>query len=107
MITRLTDSGAMPTLERLLQFTSARHQVLADNIANLSTPYYKPRDLSVESFQAALRQVFHRHLRFLLELGDLLDVLHQNILEARPTLRGLWTTRMLRLLLQTMQAAGV
>lgn len=60
MIDRLTNSGAMPTLERLLQFTQARQTVLADNIANLSTPYFKPRDLSPESFQKALGEALDR-----------------------------------------------
>ena len=54
MIDRLQNSGAMPALERLIQFTAARQTVLADNIANLSTPFYKPRDLSPKAFQAAL-----------------------------------------------------
>lgn len=60
MINRLTNSGAMPALERLLQFTQARQTVMADNIANLSTPYFKPRDLSPESFQKALGEALDR-----------------------------------------------
>ncbi len=55
MIAGIFDSGAMPVLERVVQFTSARHKVLTDNIANLSTPYFKPRDLDTNSFQATLR----------------------------------------------------
>lgn len=60
MIDRVTTSGAMPALERMLQFTSMRHGVLADNIANLSTPYFKPRDLSPEGFQKALGEALDR-----------------------------------------------
>lgn len=60
MIDRVLDSGAMPALERLLQFTSARHRVLADNAANLSTPYFKPRDLSPAGFQAELGKAVDR-----------------------------------------------
>jgi len=61
MITGLFNSGAMPALERVVQFTQARHQVLADNIANLSTPYFKPKDLDPQSFQTALREAIdHR-----------------------------------------------
>lgn len=60
MITGLTNSGALPTLERLVQFTGARHRVLTNNIANLSTPYFKPADLSVEDFQASLRSAIDR-----------------------------------------------
>ncbi len=53
-INNLFNGGAMPALERLSQFTSARHKVLTHNIANLSTPYFKPRDLDVHSFQQAM-----------------------------------------------------
>ncbi|QQE11186.1 flagellar basal body rod protein FlgB [Planctomycetota bacterium] len=54
MITGLLDTGALPSLERFVQFTGQRHRVLADNIANLDTPYYKPKDLDTGSFQAEL-----------------------------------------------------
>lgn len=60
MLDRLLNSGAMPALERLIQFTTARQQVLADDIANLSTPYFKPRDLSTKDFQAALGKAIDR-----------------------------------------------
>ena len=55
MISGLFDSGATPVLERLVQFTDARQRVLTDDIANLSTPNYQPRDLSTAEFQTALR----------------------------------------------------
>ncbi len=60
MIDGLFNSGSMPVLERLVQFTEARHRVLVHDIANLSTPYFKPRDLSPESFQASLRDAIDR-----------------------------------------------
>jgi flagellar basal-body rod protein FlgB len=44
----------MPALERVVAFTGARHQRIADNIANLSTPNYRPTDLSVSEFQKQL-----------------------------------------------------
>lgn len=55
MIKGLFDKGALPALERTVQFTEQRHRVLADNIANLSNPYYKGKDLDPASFQATLR----------------------------------------------------
>jgi flagellar basal-body rod protein FlgB len=63
MLDRLLNSGAMPALERMLQFTTARQQVLADDIANLSTPYFKPRDLSPRDFQKALGKAIDRRRR--------------------------------------------
>jgi flagellar basal-body rod protein FlgB len=46
----------IPVLEQVARFTEARHQVLAGNVANLDTPGYRVRDLSVETFQERLRE---------------------------------------------------
>jgi len=43
-------------LEQVVAFAQRRHTVLAGNIANLDTPGYQVRDLSVEDFQARLRE---------------------------------------------------
>lgn len=43
-------------LEQVVKFTQARHGVLAGNIANIDTPGYKSRDLSVEAFQTKLKE---------------------------------------------------
>lgn len=56
MISGMFDSGSLPVLTRLVQFTGQRQRLLADNIANLSTPYYKARDVAPKQFQAALRR---------------------------------------------------
>lgn len=48
-------SSTLPVLEQVVQFTQARHGVLAGNLANLNTPDYKARDLSVDAFQSNLR----------------------------------------------------
>jgi flagellar basal-body rod protein FlgB len=48
-------STTIPVLEQLVQFTQARHEVLAGNIANLGTPGYAARDLSVADFQVRLQ----------------------------------------------------
>ncbi len=54
MIDGMFDSGAMPVLERMVQFTAQRHRMLAHNIANLSTPNFQPTDLDTASFQEEL-----------------------------------------------------
>ncbi len=91
MIQGLTNSGAMPVLQRLVQFTETRHRVLTDNIANLSTPYFKPRDLSTGEFQAALREAIERRRNTmnpaagLLELSDTRQLrFNRNGFETRP-----------------------
>ena len=52
----LFQSTTIPLLEQVVSFTQARHSVLAGNIANSSTPGYVARDLSVQDFQAKLKQ---------------------------------------------------
>jgi flagellar basal-body rod protein FlgB len=50
------DASSLPVLEQVVNFTQARHGVLAGNIANIDTPGYKSRDLSVETFQSRLKE---------------------------------------------------
>jgi flagellar basal-body rod protein FlgB len=54
-IDRLLNMGNAPLIERAMSFTAARHELLAENIANVSTPDYVQKDLSVEAFQRQLR----------------------------------------------------
>ena len=54
MIESMFQSGALPALDRLVQFTEQRHQVLTHDIANLSTPFFKPVDLDPKQFQQSL-----------------------------------------------------
>lgn len=56
MIASLFDSTTIPLLQEVVNFDQARHTVLAGNIANMDTPGYKVRDLSVEDFQSRLNQ---------------------------------------------------
>jgi len=50
------DSTTIPYLQELINFSEARHGILASNIANMDTPGYRVRDLSVENFQERLRE---------------------------------------------------
>lgn len=56
MINHLLNQSTLGVLEQVVNFTQARHGVLAGNIANLDTPGYQSRDLSVEQFEASLKQ---------------------------------------------------
>ena len=56
MIANLFDSTTIPVLQEVVNFSQARHTILAGNIANMDTPGYKVRDLSVEDFQSRLQQ---------------------------------------------------
>lgn len=54
MFQNLFNSTTIPVLEQVVDFSEARHTVLAGNIANMDTPGYKARDLSQEDFQERL-----------------------------------------------------
>lgn len=60
MIDGLFSSGSIEALERVVQFTSKRHGYIVDNIANLTTPNYVPRDMPVKDFHAAMRDALDR-----------------------------------------------
>ena len=47
---------SIPVLEQVVNFSQARHNVLAGNIANMDTPGYQVRDLSPQRFQDMLKE---------------------------------------------------
>lgn len=57
MFPQLFQATTIPALEQVAAFTSARHAVLAGNVANLDTPGYRVRDLSVTDFQEKLKEM--------------------------------------------------
>jgi flagellar basal-body rod protein FlgB len=50
----LFQSTTIPALEHSLNFSQRRHELLAGNLANMDTPGYQSRDLSVDDFHEAL-----------------------------------------------------
>lgn len=56
MLQSLIESSYLPLLEKMAVFGEKRQQVLAGNIANIDTPYYRTRDLDVAGFQNALKE---------------------------------------------------
>lgn len=60
MISSMFDSSTVPVLEQVVNFTQARHGVLAGNIANIDTPGYKTRDISPAQFQEKLSEAVER-----------------------------------------------
>ena len=55
-IERLLNQGNAPLIEQAVRFSAVRHKVLAENIANSSTPGYRQKDLSVDKFRMMLRK---------------------------------------------------
>lgn len=56
----VTTAGPIPMLDKVLAFTESRNRMLAENIANITTPGYRAKQLDVKSFQAALREASAR-----------------------------------------------
>ncbi len=54
-ISRMLNQGNAPILEQTLEFTAARHRLLVENMANVSTPGYVQKDLDIKQFQTMLR----------------------------------------------------
>lgn len=68
----VTSSGAVPVLEASLRFASQRLRLVAGNIANISTPDYRQRDVSVADFRRELsRAIDDRRSAFGGEKGEL------------------------------------
>jgi flagellar basal-body rod protein FlgB len=55
-IDRLVNGGNVPLIQQMLEFTVARHRLIAENIANIDNVNYRQKDLSLERFQEMLRQ---------------------------------------------------
>jgi len=56
LIEGLMNRGNGALLEQVVNFASQRHKLILDNIANVDTPGYRQKDLSVERFGSMLRQ---------------------------------------------------
>jgi flagellar basal-body rod protein FlgB len=59
----VVNSGAMPSLEATLRFAGQRQRLLAHNIANWTTPNFRPVDASPAGFQKALSKAIDSRRR--------------------------------------------
>jgi len=55
-VDRMLNGGNAPLLEQVVQFAAARHKLIAEDIANVDTPGFRQKDLSVDRFQEMLRE---------------------------------------------------
>lgn len=53
----MIDGTTIPLMEKIALFADKRQDALTANVANIDTPNYKRRDLSLEAFQKALREM--------------------------------------------------
>ncbi|MFG0260566.1 MAG: flagellar basal body rod protein FlgB [Phycisphaerales bacterium JB041] len=54
VINQLTNAGALPALEMTMRFAAQRQRLTAHNIANIETPNFIQKDVSVSGFQNML-----------------------------------------------------
>jgi flagellar basal-body rod protein FlgB len=90
LIVSTVNNGTLPALERLVAYTEARHDVLAENIANADTPGYKTKQLDAKTFQQALGEAMDRRRetgtgQFVLESGRDFTVDERGRLAVQPT----------------------
>lgn len=57
MLPSLFKNTTLESLEQTISFAERRHAILASNIANMDTPDYQTRDLSVDDFQSSLKDL--------------------------------------------------
>ena len=50
------NGSTLPALEQVTSFAQKRHLLLAGNIANLDTPDYQTRDISLTDFRTSLQE---------------------------------------------------
>jgi flagellar basal-body rod protein FlgB len=96
IIKDLMTADALPALTAQMQFAARRQPLIAHNIANISTPDFRPVDVKPQQFQEALSEaVDRRRERFGGVRGELeiresreLRVDSRGRLDLRPTASG-------------------
>lgn len=56
LIDQVTNAGAIPALAAGVQFAARRQSLISHNIANFSTPDFRPMDVDPGAFQKLLRE---------------------------------------------------
>ena len=59
----LLNQGNAPLLEQAVRFAGARHRLILENIANVDTPCYVQKDLSIQRFRKMLIERLDRPRR--------------------------------------------
>lgn len=89
-LSNLLEGGATPALAKLLAFNERRIGVIAENVANATTPNYKAKQLDVVGFQRALRRAFDQRggdksIPFIVENGREVRTNDNGMLEITPS----------------------
>lgn len=60
LISDLMHDGATPTLEAMVRFAGSRQRMIANNIANISTPNFQQTEVDPKKFQQSLADAVAR-----------------------------------------------
>lgn len=63
LIDQVNSAGALPVLEQTMRLAGQRQKLIAHNIANISTPDFRPLDVSIDDFRSVLRDAVHQRRR--------------------------------------------
>lgn len=63
MFNTMFNKGALPFAEKWLHFTAARHRAIANNIANVETPFYRAMDAPEGPFKKIMLQALETQKR--------------------------------------------
>jgi flagellar basal body rod protein FlgB len=62
-LSSLVSDNISEVLVKILQFTQTRHNILTQNINNINSPGFLPRDLAVDEFSKLLNGALNEHVR--------------------------------------------
>ena len=84
-------STTIPVLQEVIGFAQARHEVLVSNVANVNTPGYRVRDLSVDNFQQRLQEAIdaQQETGATLSPGEISEQQVASMQEVRDTTRDI------------------
>jgi flagellar basal-body rod protein FlgB len=89
MLSGLFQSTTIPVLEQVVNFAQERHEILATNLANIDTPGYRVRDLSVGAFQEHLGRAIKDRDRGRVSTAHYSTAPHADLSQVRDSLKDI------------------
>lgn len=91
-VSNITNRGATPALIKTLAFNEAKLKMIADNVANIHTPYYRAKQLDSDMFKRSLREALNEkgsdpHKMLDVNAGEEIKTASNGLLQVKPTLK--------------------
>lgn len=89
-VSNITNRGATPALIKTLAFNEAKLKMIAENIANIHTPYYRAKQLDTGVFKRSLKEALKEKGRdpnkeLNVNAGEEIKTTRNGLLQVRPT----------------------